>query len=123
MSSHRRLHNNTRFSCNVCKKMFVRETQLKIHLRKHTGEMPYLCVICNKKFSTRQGQESHLKICAKEDPPYICAECDRGFYTEHKLKLHLLVHSGKKEFPCTNCGKLFSRKDNLKAHMNKFCIK
>jgi len=124
LSSHKRLHNTTKYSCKICMKKFVRETQLKIHFRKHTGEMPYSCDIsgCGKKFSTRQGKETHQKICSKEKAQFTCVECNRGFYTEYKLKLHSLVHTGKKDFPCLACGKLFSRKDNLKTHMNRFCI-
>ena len=123
LTSHRRLHNTTKFSCNICHKQFVRESQLKTHSRKHTGDLPFSCEIggCNKKFFTKQGCDTHRKICGKEIPKFTCVECNRGFYTDYKLKLHSLVHSGKKDFPCV-CGKLFSRKDNLKAHMKRFCI-
>lgn len=42
--------------CPYCPKSFGRTDVLKCHIRIHTGEKPYVCNKCNRKFV----QRSHL---------------------------------------------------------------
>ena len=50
-----------RNECSICHKFLSSNFTLKQHYRTHTGEKPYKCKICLKKFSVKGNAKIHLK--------------------------------------------------------------
>ena len=54
------------FRCEVCNNEYTYRSSLKIHMRNHTGEMPYKCNICKKHFRCRRYCRKHVITHGKE---------------------------------------------------------
>ncbi|XP_070180617.1 uncharacterized protein [Littorina saxatilis] len=105
-------------SCSVCSATFTRATSLKVHMRKHTGERPYICNTCGAMFSHASSLSVH-KRSHTGVKPYVCEQCGAAFSVGSVLKQHMRKHSGEKPFRCKLCPASFTQSTKLTIHMRR----
>jgi hypothetical protein len=68
---------------------------------------------------THEHLEPPLKKKRTRLKNFVCSDpcCGKAFADNAHLKDHMLIHSGKKNFSCTDCGKRFARTSSLKSHL------
>jgi len=57
--------NRYRYMCGFhgCSYMSFNNSDIVIHERKHTGERPFICSYCNKRFASNYGKNRHQFSC------------------------------------------------------------
>ncbi|KAJ8248481.1 hypothetical protein GJAV_G00242480 [Gymnothorax javanicus] len=85
------------------------------HLKVSTGEEPYSCTLCGRKFGRLSNLKAHRVVHTKEKR-FNCTQCGKKFTAKCTLKIHqLIVHEGQKRFRCSHCGKDFDQLE-FRAH-------
>lgn len=82
---------NSRFACPFCGKCVRSKENLKLHVRKHTGERPFVCLFCGRAFGGKSDLTRHLRIHTGERP-YHCESCGKCFARADYLSKHLTTH-------------------------------
>lgn len=105
-----------KFQCDICGHKIFTKSQTIVHMRKHTGEHPYVCETCGKGFqfasAFKYHQMMHLKI-----KKYACSYCKKSFYTKPELVVHERIHTNEKPFQCEVCDRAFRSRSNLILHL------
>ena len=109
---HRNSPKLRKYTCDECGKTFTQLTGLRNHKRIHTGDKTYQCSECGKAFTRGEHLIEHQGIHNKK--PYQCKEC--AFSQKTGLSHHIKIHTGEKPFECSECGRDFSCKSNLKKY-------
>ncbi|XP_071441441.1 zinc finger protein 585A-like isoform X2 [Hetaerina americana] len=123
LKKHRRthsvIHTLPRFSCQICKRLYIREKELKIHLESHLDERPFLCEKCGQCFKDVPSLKEHRSTPCKArgfSKSYECDVCEKKFHNARLLSRHrILQHTAL--YPCPLCGLIFRSRPAMNSHM------
>ncbi|NP_001091385.1 zinc finger and BTB domain containing 48 S homeolog [Xenopus laevis] len=106
------------FTCTLCKEVFKRRLELRVHMVSHTGEMPYKCLSCPQQFMQKKSLQNHNIKFHGAAKPHACPTCGKCFFSRTELHLHeAFKHRGEKLFVCEECGHRASSRSALQMHI------
>lgn len=108
------------FQCSQCSKSFRSSSGLRLHSRQHMAVRPsYKCPECGRTYGRMTELKMHQRYHTG-DKPFECACCRKRFISKDKLNVHMRIHTGERPYSCHYCGQTFTQTGDRNRHISKF---
>ncbi|RXG61164.1 Zinc finger protein [Armadillidium vulgare] len=82
------------------------------------GVRTYRCPLCPYESHYGESNvKKHMKYKHTGEKPFLCPSCPKRFTEKSNLQKHLVVHTQEKPFPCNTCFKEFKHLSSLNFHI------
>lgn len=111
------------FDCDYCDRNFLTKHELDVHraFHKTSPGLPCVCRPCDKKFTTIETFETHIKdvhSVLTNGKTCACPVCRKEFTSPRLLLKHKRAHTNYKvTFRCNHCVETFLTKERLEMHL------
>lgn len=118
--------------CSVCNKTFYCSSVVTKPEPNNSGDSNFVCQTCGETTSPTEEMRIALPVHSEVDTIVLkmfhsgeqtheCTICSKKFTRSDSLRIHLLIHSGKKPHPCEEhecniCKGKFTSRENLRIH-------
>ncbi|KAL1487846.1 hypothetical protein ABEB36_015496 [Hypothenemus hampei] len=103
------------FECPVCGKTYNRIYE-EVHLKSHKESVPTICLICNRKFESKDSLDLHTKVNHSKTKRFSCSYCKKPFNTYSALELHVNNECQTRNYECQFCGRRFQKAHEKVKH-------
>ncbi|CAH1792486.1 unnamed protein product [Owenia fusiformis] len=118
LDAHLKRHNGDKlYLCDECNKTFITQAHLKRHLVTHIQGKTFICTECGEEGPSETCQSEQHSRAYFEERPFVCQICDKRFSMHSAMINHSRTHTGEKPFSCELCQKTFTQRSNLSVHM------
>jgi len=110
---------NDLLGCKFCSFKTREYLQFTRHIRKHTGERPFACTLCDWAFKAEADLNRHVSVMHIGVNVYRCNLCGMKFNRdqEEEYRLHRASHTDQRPFACDECDKCFRSRGHLSSHV------
>ncbi|XP_030638869.1 zinc finger and BTB domain-containing protein 16-A [Chanos chanos] len=102
--------------CKFCGRGLRDRWPQRSHRRGLSGEKPYQCQHCAKRFSLKHQLDTHLRVHTGEKP-FECRLCGQRSRDYSAMIKHLRTHGGATPYQCTLCLEFCSSQAAMQKHL------